>query len=90
MLIDCSTAHSAHGTRDTREERSGTVYCKGPFPHAIKDRIAKPVRAIYTMKQILGHLISAPIKLYLTLFSKQVEPVLLYGSSVWEVYMGPQ
>ncbi len=37
------------------------------------------------MKQILGHPISAPIKLALTLFSKQVEPALLYCSSMWRI-----
>ncbi len=64
------------------------IHKNGKFSQAInmiKDRISKANRAIHMLKCILGHTNTVSIKLALSLFDKQVEPILLYGSSLWGI-----
>ena len=61
------------------------LHKNGKFSAAILDRISKTKRALHVVKQILGYSSNAPVKLAMSLFDKQLSPILLYGSSVWSI-----
>ncbi len=50
----------------------------------IKDRVTKANQAIFALKKTLGNPYLATPDLALTLFNKQIEPILLYGRCTWE------
>ena len=60
------------------------MHKNGKTKVAIKDRITKANQAIFTLKKTLGNPYLATPDLALTLFNKQIEPILLYGSCTWE------
>jgi exonuclease III len=61
------------------------VHRNGKFAHAINDRCTKAKRAIHVLKQVLGYSNNSPAKLAMSLFDKQIQPILLYGSSIWSI-----
>ena len=50
---------------------------------AIEDRINKATRCRYSLKNAIGNNGKISVNLALTLFHKQISPVLLYGCSIW-------
>ncbi len=59
------------------------IHKNGKFDSTLKDRTAKSTRAIFMLKQLSTQALDYPVKLALSLFAKQIEPILLYGSAVW-------
>ena len=61
------------------------IHKNGKFSKAIADRISKANRATHMLKQIIGYPSNASSKLAMSLFDKQIAPILLYGSSIWGI-----
>ncbi len=61
------------------------LHKNGKFSYAICDRISKNKRALHVLKQILGYSSNVSVKLAMSLFDKQIAPILLYGSSLWSI-----
>ena len=61
------------------------MHKNGQFIQAINDRTTKTNRAIHMLRQILGYTNNAAIKLALSLFDKQMQPILIYGCSIWSM-----
>jgi hypothetical protein len=59
------------------------VHRNGKFKEAIKDRCLKSRRAMYALKKALSSTGNISPKLALSLFDKQISPILLYGCPVW-------
>ena len=58
------------------------LHKNGKYNHAIKDRIIKSNRALHLLKQVLGYP-NISVKMALSMFEKQIEPILLYGCPLW-------
>ena len=61
------------------------MHKNGKFDKAIKDRMVKANRAIHMVKQILGYSNAISVKIAMSLFDKQIIPILLYGSPLWGI-----
>jgi hypothetical protein len=48
-----------------------------------QDRIVKAKKAMYTIKKALGSTLNTAPQLSMSLFDKQVEPILTYGCTIW-------
>jgi len=57
----------------------------GKFNNAIIERMSKANRAVHVLKQILGYSTPVSAKLAMSLFDKQITPILLYGSVLWGI-----
>ena len=57
----------------------------GKFTKTIEDRVSKAERAICMLRQVLASDGNVSIKLALSLFDKQISPILLYGCSIWGI-----
>lgn len=55
----------------------------GNHKKAIEDRTIKATRCGYAIKNAIGNSGNISVKLALTLFHKQISPILLYGCSIW-------
>ena len=65
----------------------GVILCAyGKIQRAINDRICKANRALFLLKQMLssGRSNISP-KLSLSMFDKQIMPILLYGCTLWSL-----
>lgn len=61
------------------------VQRNGKYKNAIAQRISKANRAIHVLKQILGYSTPVSAKLAMSLFDKQIVPIILYGSVLWGI-----
>ena len=61
------------------------MHKNGKFDKAIKDRMVKANRAIHMVKQMLGYSNAISVKIAMSLFDKQIIPILLYGSPLWGI-----
>ena len=55
----------------------------GKTTNMVNDRILKAKRASFALKQAISTTQNISTKLSLSLFDKQIEPILLYGSPIW-------
>ena len=61
------------------------VSSNGTFRATIQDRMAKASRVSHMILQALRTNRNVSAKLAMSLFDKQIIPILLYGSSVWSL-----
>ena len=57
----------------------------GKYKNAIAQRISKANHAILVLKQIIGYSTPVSAKLAMSLFDKQIVPIILYGSVLWGI-----
>jgi DNA-binding protein YbaB len=50
-----------------------------------EDRVQKAKKAMFSIKRAMGSGLNSCLKLSLSLFDKQIDPILLYGSGIWGV-----
>ena len=55
----------------------------GKFKKAMEDRIRKATKCCFSIRNAVSHSENISVPLAITLFDKQVAPVLLYGCSSW-------
>ncbi len=61
------------------------IHKNGKFSKAISERMSKANRATHMIKQIIGYSNNISSKLAMSLFDKQISPILLYGSPIWGI-----
>ena len=61
------------------------IHKNGKFKEAIADRVAKANSAIHMLKHVTGYSNSLSTKLSMSMFDKQISPILLYGSPIWGI-----
>ncbi len=59
------------------------ISCNGSYTRAIHNRIAKTQRAANMCKQAFATTGNVNVKLALTIFDRQIIPVLTYGCAIW-------
>jgi len=59
------------------------IQSNGHFKKAIQDRCMKSRRALYALKRALSTSSNVSVKLAMSLYDKQISPILLYGCPVW-------
>ncbi len=57
----------------------------GSLNLTIKDRLNKATKCIYAVKNALSHTTNISVKVALSIFDKQIAPILLYGSPLWSL-----
>jgi hypothetical protein len=55
----------------------------GTFVKTIDDRIDKAMKCSYIVRNAIGHQSNVSVQLAMSIFQKQVSPILLYGCSIW-------
>ncbi len=70
---------------DTYKYLGIILHKNGKFSYAICDRISKTNRELHVLKQLLGYSSNVSVKLAMSLFYKQIAPILLYGNSLWSI-----
>ena len=55
----------------------------GTFTKAINDRITKASKAIYVLKQALSTVGNVNVKLAMSIYDKQIQPIINYGCANW-------
>ena len=85
-----STSHFYYNTKELELVRSYTYlgFCmhkSNNLKYVVEDRIKKATRMIYPIKQLslAGNYINIPVAM--SVFDKQVTPMLLYGAAVWSL-----
>ena len=57
----------------------------GSRTRMVNDRVLKAKRAAFAMEQAISTTQNISTKLSMSLFDKQIEPILLYGSQIWDI-----
>ena len=55
----------------------------GSIRKMIEERVTKAKRALFVLRQALSTSQNVSVNLYMSLFDKQIEPILLYGYPLW-------
>ena len=55
----------------------------GSIRKMIEERVTKAKRASFVLRQALSTSQNVSVNLYMSLFDKQIEPILLYGCPLW-------
>ena len=61
------------------------ISSNGSRTRMVNDRVLKAKRAAFAIKQAISTTQNISTKLSMSLFDKQIEPILLYGSPIWGI-----
>ena len=61
------------------------ISSNGQFNKMLSDRIEKAKKASFVIQQAISTTHNASVKLAMSLFEKQIEPILLYGCPIWSI-----